>query len=238
MFRTTDRSNFISDTCHVPRAKRPHVVTCWLQLVVWVRWCPPAVDGSDFPQCDRILTHSHLLEADLCYTCQQGGTPGSVWGSVRSNKHLCVCLCVCLQGICQGERAGGEEAGVPEAPQTTADRKRAYRIPGVDLQSRSDPLSFSLSLSLSLFLIHTLTLSFCSHTHIKNAVVFDTSCPGCFKLRCVFVLQRRWCWRRKTRTQGGCLWMDPGTKGNNTTLVRSVFSRIYTTDRKINFRVI
>lgn len=40
------------------------------------------------------------------------------------------------QRICQRERACGEEAGVPEAPEAAADRERADWVPGVDLQSR------------------------------------------------------------------------------------------------------
>ena len=60
--------------------------------------------------------------------------------------NISVCSCVCvrggslwfLQGVCQGERAGGEEAGVPEAPQTAADRERVNRVPEVDLQSWSE----------------------------------------------------------------------------------------------------
>lgn len=42
------------------------------------------------------------------------------------------------QRICQGTRACGEEAGVPEASAAAADRERADRILGVDLQSRLD----------------------------------------------------------------------------------------------------
>ena len=42
------------------------------------------------------------------------------------------------QRVCQRERACGEEAGVPEAPQAAADRERAHRVLGVDLQSRLD----------------------------------------------------------------------------------------------------
>lgn len=42
------------------------------------------------------------------------------------------------QRICQGERACREETGVPEASEAAADRERAHRILGVDLQSRLD----------------------------------------------------------------------------------------------------
>lgn len=45
-------------------------------------------------------------------------------------------LCMFRQRICQRKRACGEEAGVPEAPEAAADRERAHRVLGVDLQSR------------------------------------------------------------------------------------------------------
>ncbi len=59
------------------------------------------------------------------------------------NISVCACVCVVslclLQGVCQGERTGGEEARISEAPQTTANRKRVNWVPGVDLQSRLEP---------------------------------------------------------------------------------------------------
>lgn len=54
---------------------------------------------------------------------------------------VCVCACVYLcffQGICEGERACGEEARILEASPTTANRERVNWVPGVDLQSRSE----------------------------------------------------------------------------------------------------
>lgn len=41
------------------------------------------------------------------------------------------------QRICQREGTGGEQERVPQAEAAAADRARAQRIPGVDLQSGS-----------------------------------------------------------------------------------------------------
>jgi len=50
---------------------------------------------------------------------------------------LYVCVFFSPQGVCKGARACGEKAGVPEAPQTAADREGTDRLLGVDLQGRS-----------------------------------------------------------------------------------------------------
>lgn len=62
-------------------------------------------------------------------------------GKTHSYFHFCFITCsfkisAFRQRICQRERASGEEAGVPEAPEAAADWEGAYWIPGVDLQSR------------------------------------------------------------------------------------------------------
>lgn len=136
-----------------------------------------------------------------------------------------------LQGVCQGERAGGEEARIPEAPQTAANRERVNWVPRVDLQSRSETnthtQSFDLMWVTNVSPYYFLTNSLQLHLN-KKILNTRHKCDLIltFSSGVVFVLQKRWCWLRKTRTQRRNLWMEHGTKGNTTTLVRTAIFRI------------
>lgn len=51
------------------------------------------------------------------------------------DEHSFSCMCA-TQRVCQRKGACGEQERVPEAEASAADRERAERISGVDLQSR------------------------------------------------------------------------------------------------------
>lgn len=64
---------------------------------------------------------------------------------------MCVCVHLCFfQGICEGERACGEEARILEASPTTANRERVNWVPGVDLQSGSETQSYLYTAGVNL----------------------------------------------------------------------------------------
>ena len=48
----------------------------------------------------------------------------------------------CLQRVCQGERTCREPASVLQAEAPAADRERAQRLPGVDMQSWYDLIPY------------------------------------------------------------------------------------------------
>lgn len=117
------------------------------------------------------------------------------------------------QRICQRERACGEEAGVPEASEAAADRERAHRILGVDLQSRLDS---------SLKQREGWRGSVCcvrKPWQIDRKSRFPLSVP----------LQRRCCWRRRMRLQRRSpRWTVHGTRGNKTFQVKTRLSACFT----------
>lgn len=111
------------------------------------------------------------------------------------------------QGICQRKRACGEETGVPEASAAAADRERAHRILGVDLQSR---LESPTKLCQSCFLC------------FKNTANWWKSCLS------ILTLQRRCCWKRKMRSQRRSPhWTARGTRGNKISQVKTGLSVCY-----------
>ncbi len=113
------------------------------------------------------------------------------------------------QRICQRERACGEEAGVPEASEAAADRERAHRILGVDLQSR---------LGSSLKQCESWRVSVCC---VRKT--WQTDRKSLFPLS--LLLQRRCCWRRRMRLQRRSpRWTVRGTRGNKTFQVKTGLS--------------
>lgn len=78
------------------------------------------------------------MEQDTDSVLPAGGEPVICCDPLNSSE--CISLWF-LQRVCQGERAGGEETRIPEAPKATANRERVDWVPGVDLQSRLKTIS-------------------------------------------------------------------------------------------------